>query len=476
MAIIANLAVAVTARTTKFNKEMTTTRRRVQALGASVRQVGIAAGVAFAAMGAAASLMVRHFMRVGDEASKMAQRTGLSVRAITQLDYIAKITGTDIGAVEKGIKKMARTIVDAEAGLMTYVRAFDRIGLAAEDLINMTPEEAFFNIAEAIAAVENPIIRAATAAEVFGRAGTMLLPMFQAGEKGIIALRREADMLGATFGEETAAKAVLLTDQITRLKTAASGLAIAFGETIAPAISAVAETIITRFQSIRAFVVTAFSEIGIEGMRWYTGMLKVADGMKWGFHIAADSIQAAFRSALAWIVEAFENMVRDAQRGLNVIIEALNKIPKVEIEKIILFETDLDERLKGAAGVYARAASESIGEMNAAFARRENEFLAFVERTRTRTAALIAGNAAVVAKQAQTVEQLAQTTTAAKLPAALEKGTTAAYSAIVQAKYGAQERAVERTADNTAQANTKLDENNRLLGEIAGNRPEVVGI
>ena len=148
------------------------------------KKAGRTIAVAGAAITGAITLMVRSYVKAGDEIHKMALRTSFSTEALSELQYAAEISGASLSDIEKGVKKMSKTILDASDGLATYVRAFDRIGLSAEDLIKLSPEEQFDKIAKAIASVENPTIRAATAQDIFGRAGTKLLPLFAAGEKG----------------------------------------------------------------------------------------------------------------------------------------------------------------------------------------------------------------------------------------------------------------------------------------------------
>jgi len=105
------------------------------------------------------------------------------------------------------------------------------------------PEQQFDAIAEAIARVEDPTIRAATAQDIFGRAGTQLLPLFDQGVEGMRKLSDQAHELGRIYDEEAAAKAARLVDAQTSLKTAFQGLAVSLAENIVPALSKLVEGI-----------------------------------------------------------------------------------------------------------------------------------------------------------------------------------------------------------------------------------------
>jgi len=76
--------------------------------------------------------------------------------------------------------------------MATYQRAFERINVDYNELADLSPEEQFETIAFAIADLEDPTLRAATAQDIFGRAGTQLLPLFAEGAEGLDALRQKS--------------------------------------------------------------------------------------------------------------------------------------------------------------------------------------------------------------------------------------------------------------------------------------------
>lgn len=150
-----------------------------------------AAAVAMAsAVTVAVGKMLDDWSTTGDEIAKMAKRTGWAVESLSELDYIAKLSGTDLKSVETATKKLSRTIVDASDGMVTYVREFDRLGLSVDDLMKMGPEQQFWAVAQAIANMEDPTLRSNAALELFGRSGTDLLPIFADGAAGIEEMKK----------------------------------------------------------------------------------------------------------------------------------------------------------------------------------------------------------------------------------------------------------------------------------------------
>jgi len=198
------------------------------------RKIGTAMTGAGIAVVAGLGSMIKKYVEAGDWVDKMAKRTGFAATTLSELKYAADISGASITDVEKAAKKMAKTIVDADEGMATYVRSFDRLGISVTELQKLSPEDQFLQIGNAIAELESPTLRAATAQEIFGRAGTTLLPLFAEGEAGLTALREEAHKLGIVFDEEAAAKAAKLKDAQTALSESFKGLGFALAEKLVP--------------------------------------------------------------------------------------------------------------------------------------------------------------------------------------------------------------------------------------------------
>ena len=242
MANLANLVVSITGNTVSLNKSLMKAEGRVgqfrknasKALGA-VRKAaaGLAIGGGLAIAGFAAN-SIKDFIQVGDQLDKMAQRTGFSVEALSELKFAAEQSGSSLETIEKGSKTLSSTIFDASKGLTTATDAFDALGLSQEMLAGLSPEEQFLATATALAAVEDASVRSALAQDVFGRAGTELLPLFSEGAEGMAALRQQAIDLGNTFTTEAAAKAADFNDALNELKQGLGGIGKGIAEGIVP--------------------------------------------------------------------------------------------------------------------------------------------------------------------------------------------------------------------------------------------------
>jgi len=217
--------------------------KRLKAFGDRIRNLGLKIAGLGAAMLAPMLGAAKAFSSMGDQVAKMAKRTGLSVKALSELRFAASQTGTSLEALETGFRRMQRSIYDAGRGLSTQTDALADLGLQYKDLAGLSPEDQFKLLADAISRIEDPTRKAALAQALFGRAGTQLLPMFAQGAKGIEALQKEARRLGLTMSSEDAKAAEDFTDALDSLWKVVKMGVFHVGAALAPVLQEVAETI-----------------------------------------------------------------------------------------------------------------------------------------------------------------------------------------------------------------------------------------
>lgn len=253
MAVVANLAIAITARTRKFMKGMRKVQRRVETFARRTERYGRRLAMFGAAILAPIAGAVRMFTMYGDQIAKMAKRTGLAIRFLGALGYAAEITGASIEGLEKGIRRMAGAIIDAKDGMTEYLRAFQHLKVSPDELAQMAPADAFLKLADAIAKLQSPIMRAAMAKDVFGRAGTMLLPLFDQGAEGLKKLQNEYKAL-VGFTAESARAAEEWKDLMTRVKFAAIGLSTALAMGLGINVSDLSEKLVANVGRVRDWI------------------------------------------------------------------------------------------------------------------------------------------------------------------------------------------------------------------------------
>lgn len=166
---------------------------------------GVVGGAVVGAVGAAidaVSNLVNSYGELGGRLTDMSDRTGLSTETLGELDYAATKSGTSLETLEGSLAKMGNKLVDAAAGSKTARAAFATLGLSVEQLSQLSPDQQFERIAQAISEIDDPAARTAAAMDVFGKSGADLLPLMKDGAEGIQAFREEAVDLGRLSGRD----------------------------------------------------------------------------------------------------------------------------------------------------------------------------------------------------------------------------------------------------------------------------------
>lgn len=189
---------------------------RVRAFGASVTALGSRIATIGLTAGAGLLFTGKLFADMGSDMLDMSQRTGVGVEALSELRFAAQQSGASVEDLENAIKFMQR----------------GGFGRGAEDLER---------IADELAGMTDPAQRTARAMEIFGRAGTRMLPMLLGGAAGLRRLREEARRTGNSMTQEQAEAAEAFGDAISKLTGSIKMAAFQVGAALAPALKEVAE-------------------------------------------------------------------------------------------------------------------------------------------------------------------------------------------------------------------------------------------
>ncbi len=242
--------VEVYADDSKLRRGLANASRQLKQFGEDVSSLG----TKFMALGAGivSPLLAatKQFMSIGSQLVDMSARTGMTTNALSELGYAAGQTGAGIEEVEKSVRKMQKTIAEAATGGKAYVDALRAVGLKYSDLRGKSPEDQFMAIAEGINKIKDPTMKAAAAVEIFGRSGTMLVPMLS----DIKELRAEAVRLGLSMGKEQAEAADALGDAWDRLVASAKSISVAIGSALADNLTKTTNDIVAGIASIRKWI------------------------------------------------------------------------------------------------------------------------------------------------------------------------------------------------------------------------------
>lgn len=258
-----------------------------------------------------------------DQVGKAASRAGTSVEFMSTLTYAAEQSGASVEQLQSGLKAMQRNIGLASMGTGEAVKALDALGVSAESLQAMTPEEQMTLLTDKLAGIEDGSQRAAIATRIFGEGGQELANMMANGAGGLSQYREEMDALGLTMSQEQTDNAAKFNDSLNIMSKTMDMLKSQLVDALAPAL----EELATFFN---AFIQTVM-EFDQENQS-ATDNLSILDAALQGIKATMYLLVAAYYTAISgWY--AFEAAFRAVQwvymQGIATMIDQTKGLIKI---------------------------------------------------------------------------------------------------------------------------------------------------
>lgn len=225
MASLGDLVVNLTANSSGLTSGLKSAQASLSMFGAAV--TAMAAG------------SVARFVQVGAGMDDMAQRTGLSVEALSGLQHVARMSDTNLQALQGSFMKLAKFMGDVREGSKSATATLQALGISASQMLASSPDQQFKLLADAIAGIADPSQQAAAAMSVFGKSAGEILPTLKLGSKGIQAFEDDAKRLGLIMSGQTAEAAAAADDAIQTLLATVDAAAVSFGATFAKPLTVV---------------------------------------------------------------------------------------------------------------------------------------------------------------------------------------------------------------------------------------------
>lgn len=243
MTDLAKLVVRLEAQSSQYQAELERATRKLDTFGKKSSSVlgNIGKSLGATAVTAAAGLtkLGKSTIDAIDRFNDMSKKTGVSTEALSQLAYAAKLSGSDIEGVEKGLIKLSKAAIEASTGSKETLSAFNAIGISAKDLAeNLNdPDKLLLKIAGKFEGFEDGAGKVAIALKLLGKSGADLIPFLNEGQEGIRKMMEEADRFGQTVSGKSAAAADQFNDNMDRMVAIFKGVANQAIQRLLPALS-----------------------------------------------------------------------------------------------------------------------------------------------------------------------------------------------------------------------------------------------
>lgn len=294
MATLAKYKIDLELTTAKFNRQLKTAGGGLKTLGKQALAIGKVMGAVLPAAGLAGlAAMTKQALENQAALHEMSQRLGVSTEGLSRLQYAAEQSGVGVSTLNMGLQRMTRRVSEAAAGTGEAKKALAELGISAQKLTKLRPEEQFKVLADSIMGVEDPADRVRLAMKLFDSEGVSLIQTMQGGSKAIEAMGAEADRLGVTVGTKAAESAKRATDAFGRLSASFTGVANTIGSQFAPEIEGAANWMSDAFPKAIEFARKALIQArqgfvqmvkGVVDARiaWneFTGDLEEAEGLR----------------------------------------------------------------------------------------------------------------------------------------------------------------------------------------------------
>ena len=300
-------------------------RKSLQGMKGAV--FNLKSGLVALAGAAGFGLAVKESFKTTDALAKQADQMGINTKQLAGLKHALDITTDGTVNIQKAVLSMSGTIVDAGAGLKTYTRVYDELGLNVKELEALDPANQFIEISEALNALENQTRKNALAADIFGARNAQLVNTAKLGREGLEAMSKEAEALGLAVNRVDAAKIEAANDSFTRMKGVISGVANRIAVALAPFLAAISDHLVEASINSEGFKDTITGAIRTT----ITAVGFLGDVFR-GLEFVWKGLQVAFLSLVSFTI----NKIADLDQ---VMTDILNKIPGVsaDVEQNILF-------------------------------------------------------------------------------------------------------------------------------------------
>jgi len=179
-----------------------------------------------------------------DAFGKLSRQTGIAADSLQAYVNAGKLAGVEQGTIDKGLRRLAQSMREADQGVATYADAYKALGVTVRDSDgNLKESEVVLGqLADRFRDMPNGATKAALAMEIFGRSGAQLIPMLNEGGDALERWNYETS-------EGFAANAEYFNDQLTMLGFGFDGFRKQLADELLPALNSIVEAFQDLFDS-----------------------------------------------------------------------------------------------------------------------------------------------------------------------------------------------------------------------------------
>ena len=131
--------------------------------------------------------MVKGTIDLADNFGKLETQTGIAANTLQAYVNAGKLAGVSQETIEKGLRRLAQSMREADEGVATYKDAFDALGISVRktDGSLKTNQQLLGEISDAFTQMEDGVTKTAIAMEIFGRSGAQMVNLLNNGKASL---------------------------------------------------------------------------------------------------------------------------------------------------------------------------------------------------------------------------------------------------------------------------------------------------
>jgi hypothetical protein len=387
MSALSTLVIDVKGNSAHFQGELKKANRKSISFAKKVRANSAAVVKSLGAIGAVGAVALSAIYKQSsaniDALAKQADKLGMTTQSLAGLQHAADLTGVSSKALNKGLLDMTVKVQDAAKGTGEAKDALEELGLNAQVLAKMSPDQQFTKIAEAMKGVEHHGNKIAIAYDLFGAKGTDLINTLALGEAGLNKTAKEAEALGISLNRVDASKVEAANDSLTKSAGVFTGIGNSITVGLSPYVNALSDEFYNAAlesggfgefttKALNAVVeAVAYSANVIHGLKAVWLVVKLAasaaitgilEGLQWldsgltSFLNALPGVEAKASGFISGMADAMRDQMNTIQDDLTTF--AMKPLPH---DGIVAWAEEAKRKSIEAAEVVAAAAAENGG-------------------------------------------------------------------------------------------------------------------
>ena len=180
--------------------------------------------------------MVKGSIDAADAFGKLETQTGIAANTLQAYVNAGKLAGVEQATIEKGLRRLAQSMREADQGVATYKDAYDDLGISVRntDGTLKTNQQVLGEISDAFAEMEDGVTKTAIAMEIFGRSGAQMVNLLNDGKASLEEFNFEVS-------DRFAQNSEYFNDQMTALGIKLQGFTMQMADHLLPTLNNLAE-------------------------------------------------------------------------------------------------------------------------------------------------------------------------------------------------------------------------------------------